>query len=599
MLRFARYLPGIVLVAVAGATTISAGQTISVQGDFIGGVAGTTAVQDGRPARDQPPPPTGTSKIRGRLIDAGTGAPLRRATVRANANEIRIARTTMTDGQGGYEFTELPAGRYVLNASKAGYVALAYGQKASTDVSKPVQLGDRQTLERIDLALPRGAVITGRVLDEYGEPLPDTQVMPVRMMYVGTGRRPVPVGQTATTNDIGEFRIYGLAAGQYYLSATARPANMAFADFGNGPVTARDENHSGYAPTFYPSASSIAEAQPLTVGVGETLPEVVVTLVPTRTSRISGVVSGMQGEPASGGFLNAVPMNDNGLGMMAGGNGGPIGRDGTFLLNGVPPGRYLLRANVFDNRGGPGPGRGGTPGLAVAMVTVNGEDISGVRLEPLIPVTLEGRLVVDPAAAQSLKPGSIRIAVAAARFGDPRGPAVPGPPPVVNDDLTFAIQIYPDTPLVLRAAGLPPGWMIRAITMNGADVTDGVTVRSDNTATVDVELSNRAPTTTGQATDSSGTVSKDYTVIAFPQDRDRWTSLGFGRSANARADDQGRFTIRSLIPGSYYFLAVDRLDQNQWLDPEYLDRARASATRVNLAEGDTKTLDLKVTTVRQ
>src|SRR6058998_115553 len=155
----ARMVAGI-LAVLAFAAQIYAQQTpiISIPG-------GTTpgAPVQGMPARDNQQKP-GSAVIRGRVFAADTGQPLRKAVVRANAPDLREGRVATTDEQGRYEMKEMPAGRYTLNASKGSYVGLSYGQTRPFEAGKPLEILDGQTVEKVDFSLPRGAIVTGRVL---------------------------------------------------------------------------------------------------------------------------------------------------------------------------------------------------------------------------------------------------------------------------------------------------------------------------------------------------------------------------------------------------------------------------------------------------
>ena len=134
-------------------------------------------------------------------------------------------------------------------------------------------------------------------------------------------------------------------------------------------------------------------------------------LVPTRTARVSGTVFDGQGRPVKQGSVMLMPRNPSG-GMMASG-GGMIRPDGTFTINGVSPGEYTLRGNL------PGPPQPGVPmEMATANVTVNGIDITDVRVEPVRPITVSGHVVLDPVAARSFKPETMRLSAP---------PSEPGP----------------------------------------------------------------------------------------------------------------------------------------------------------------------------
>src|SRR6185369_4360419 len=166
-------------------------------------------------ARAQQSPPrdivqrTGTSAIRGRVVSSDAGTPIRRAAVRLTSPEVQGARTTSTDPEGRFEFAQLAAGRYTVTVSKAAYVSWSYGQTRPSGPGKSIVLGENQLADGITIPLPRGAVITGRVIDEFGEPVANASVTSMRQTYSEGRRRLNQAGQTQT-NDIGEYRLFGL-----------------------------------------------------------------------------------------------------------------------------------------------------------------------------------------------------------------------------------------------------------------------------------------------------------------------------------------------------------------------------------------------------
>src|SRR5438876_5751357 len=171
MVRFPAYLVALILVSSAAFAQVAPPPP--------GGVSGVPGVNPQAPPRDTTPK-AGTSRIRGRIVAADTGQPLRKAQVRATSAEIRENRLATTDDKGVYEIAEMPAGRYQLSATKGSFVQLQYGQSRPFEPGKPLEIRDGQTIERVDFNLPRGAVITGRVLDEVGEPATEVVVSAMR-----------------------------------------------------------------------------------------------------------------------------------------------------------------------------------------------------------------------------------------------------------------------------------------------------------------------------------------------------------------------------------------------------------------------------------
>src|SRR3954468_19653148 len=247
----------------------------------------------GQPARDTsaqpkdaPPPPGG--RISGRVLAADNGRPVKRARVFATAAELPGGRGMLTDDSGVFDLSELPAGRYTLTVSKSGFVALSYGQRRPLQAGTPLQLADGQQLKGIEFQLPRGSVISGRVLDEDGDAMPGVLVRVMRYQYLQGERRLTAAGN-GQTDDKGQYRVWGLMPGDYYVNAIARGGGPGGGQFfgGGGPGGfaggggrggrfggagggaaggGADQEQINYAPTYYPGVPSVDEAKPIAVG---------------------------------------------------------------------------------------------------------------------------------------------------------------------------------------------------------------------------------------------------------------------------------------------------------------------------------------------
>jgi Carboxypeptidase regulatory-like domain len=570
------------------------------------------------PPRDTQPAPTGTARIRGRIISADSGAALRRAQVRLASQDVRNAKTATTDTEGRFEFSELPAGRYTLTVSKAGYLTLQYGQRRPLEPGKPIELSNGQVLDRTDVALPRGGVVTGRILDEYGEPLADATVMALRYQYVGGQRQLVPSGRSAQTDDIGQFRIFGLPPGDYYISATTRtpmaaiqaataavavaPPQGAAGPFelvagAAGMQAVRDalgageDERTGYAPTYYPGTPTLSDAQRVTVGIGEELPGLGFSMTVAKLARISGTVVDSQGQALARGMVAIRPARGGPMFFRGGPNGSAVNA-GVFTVNGVAPGDYVLQVRT----GGPGGrGFGGGPGgpdqeFANASVSVNGGDIDDLIIVTSKGATVRGRLTFG----SNQPPGDLsRIGISAVSTSD-QGPIAGGGSTSRSVNGSFELRGLTG-PTLFRVAGAPSGWTLKAVRLDGADITDtphefkgGETV-----AGLEIELTSKPTRIDGTVTDNQRHPIRDYAVVVFSEESDHWMPQSrFVRAG--RPDQDGKFQIIGLPPGRYLAVALEYLEQGSEMDPDLLEQLKLKATSLSLDEGETRQLDLKL-----
>src|SRR5688572_30433318 len=284
MMVRAIHMRALVLVATAAtAVTIVSGSASQAQRP------GPQQPARDTPAQRQDASETPAGLIAGRILAADTGRPVKGARVNLTASELPGGRAVLTDDQGLFRLGELPAGRYSLSVSKAGFVQLSYGQRRPLQAGTPLELADGQEIKDIEFRLPRGSVIAGHVYDETGDPMAGILVRVLRYQYQQGERRLTPAG-TAQTNDIGQYRVWGLMPGDYYVDAQSR-INLPFGARGGGRggggggagaiagaigalagsnvaalFAPNDESQKAYAPTFFPGVTSVGEAQPITLG---------------------------------------------------------------------------------------------------------------------------------------------------------------------------------------------------------------------------------------------------------------------------------------------------------------------------------------------
>ena len=524
--------------------------------------------------------PAGTAIIRGQ-VTSETGLPVRRAQVRANVSGMPGGRVASTDAAGRFELRDLPAGQWSLTASKPGYVTQRLGQRRPFETVSPTQLADGQRVDGANFALLRGGVINGRVQDDLGDPIANVRVRVQRSQMFEGRRRLVNVGIDDETDDTGAFRLYGLAPGDYYVSATLRANTFD-----------SSADASGYAATYYPGTGNVAEAQRVSVGAGEEL-AIGFSLLPVRLVRVSGTVVSQSGEPG-GGAVVLTNGTDGGEGPPMS-MGGGIQPDGTFTITNVAPGSYVLNARsamgriVADGRGRVSAARGaGEIEMGSLPLVVGESDVTGVTIVLTRGASIAGTIVTEGTAPITL--ANLRVTARTLRNQIGQG----GNSAQVSAAGAFQLSSLAG-PIAVRVDNLPSQWMVKSIVAGSADVTDGtLELRGTEQLTnARIVLTDRVSEVNGAATVRNQDASS-YSVLVFAEDPALWTfPTRYVRMT--RADTQGRFTLRGLPGGDPYLIAaVDYVEDGEWQDPEFLERLRESASRLTLRDGETKTVSLRL-----
>ncbi len=567
-----------------------AGATASAQAPQPGQAAPpaqpSTAAQ-GMPARPLRPgetPPKGTAVLKGQVMAAGTGSPIRRAQVRAMSMEGRGGGVTSTDNEGRFEIRELAAGRYNVSATKGGFVQGQFGQRRPGEPGTPIDLADGQTAEKVNFTLSRGSVISGRVVDDGGEPVSGTMVAAMRYQFMAGARRLMPgggEGSTDRTDDQGGFRLFGLPPGEYYVSASARNGMVMQAEINN---TEAD----GFAPTYFPGTPNISDATRVTLKAGQEVSGANFALIVARMSRIRGRALNSRGEPVARAMLMLTPA-DPSTGMMFSMNGNAmVAPDGSFQFTNVAPGRYNINVRPMGMAGA-------NDEIAVMPITVGNEDIDNVLITTALGAVAKGVIVSDDGTVPSFRADQVQI------FAQPAEMTmnmIGGGPPKVNEDFTFELASLFDRRLIRASVGQgqTSGWYFKAVLFDGSDITDGGMEFTPGRSYegLQVIFSQKTTDLSGLVADDRNRPVLDASVVIFPADREKWTYAS-RYLRTLRPDTNGRYTVKSLPPlDDYLIIAVQNLEQGQGGDPDFLTRAREEAKPFSLNEGETKAVDIKL-----
>jgi len=539
-------------------------------------VAGLTAEQ----VRDVTSQANGTGRLGGRVVAKDTGRPIRGAQIFISNSENGVANQGLATGDDGrWEVRDLPAGRYTARAAKTGFVAWWYGQSQASLPPTSIELAAGAAITNIDITLPPTGVITGRIVDQFGEPISNVSVSALTYRFTDGERRLVnaPTEGFGTTDDRGEYRLYGLVGGNYYIRAS-----------GAGIAAATPTRRVRYVPVYYPGTVIEAEAQRVTLGEGQQVVDISFGIIPVPVASVSGVVRDESGQPAAGG---QVLLSPSGRSTGAFGSSGPIRAGGEFVITFVAPGDYVLQygRGGGGGRGVPSAAPGPSPfppGNLVSQpvpLTVAGQDISNVLVTLSQGTTVSGRLVFETPPPRNLT---------AAAFVVTASPGARNSVPNARGEWVLTGLAGRQLIRVQATSGsMPPDVMLKAVRLNGRDVTDeGLDLSSRQDATnIEIVMTSRLTSVSGTVRSADAKPVVDYDVVVFSPEPSRWGSRT-RYIARAHADREGRFLIRGLPPEDYLVVAVPFLEAGDEFDPDVLARLRRSAAPVRLAENDAKTV---------
>ena len=582
------------------------------------------------PARDRPNgpprPPEGRGAIAGRVVDAQTGHPIARARVRLNGIGPGIPRPPVTtDESGAFAFSHLPAGAFMLFVEKPAYAAARYPEAGLTlrNANRPFLLADGETLDRLVVPLQRPSAMTGRVLDEHGDPLEYAQVQAFRLPASGRGKP--QARQMTSTNDLGEFRLARLEPGRYVVFAWSRQ-DLGGGFMGRPAGTGAHEPRP--VPTFYPGVLAMNQAQPIAVGRGTTIANVDIVLIDGMTAEVSGTLIGSSGEPERRGSISVRPIMKDVVqgGYMSGGTS--LQPDGTFQLS-LPPGEYELEGRNMPTFGAAGRDEEvGSVRLTVAS------DMSGIVIQLGRTARISGRVVFDGAAPLPAVPTGTQGQLVFVQSVD--GSMCRSRQLEITPDWTFVLDGLFGTCTARSFGSLGP-WLVKSVLVDGKDWLDepiafapGQQMRG-----VEIVMSDKTTELMFHVTDERGTLTREYVGLVFPVDNTKWSETGGSRYirpfvpppdpppstngdgtpgtpgtpggtlafvggtapgtavATRGAGGARRELVSGLPAGEYFAVAVDDLGVDSVRDPEILEQLSRVATRVTLTYGSPQEVNLR------
>jgi hypothetical protein len=522
-------------------------------------------------ARAQVPVP---AQLSGRVIAADNDAPVRSASIRLVAAKADVGTIiAISDDEGRFELAGVMAGQYSLQVSKPGFVSTAHG--LTPDAPGPFGVSAGQRISVGDLRLPRAGAIAGRVSDAFGDAVADITVTAWYLEFLTPALRRVVSTRSFQSNDLGEFRIYGLRAGKYYVSAALKGGALE-------------------APTFYPGVASLADAQPIEVRSGQDSPGITMQVASMPYGVVTGMVTDSKGAPYTAAQARLVSARTGDVLVNTAQLGANTDTEGRFRIVNVSPGEYRLE--VFSKSWLEKLGKEGTIVDAVSageVATVPVSLVSGETVELVVRASpgyrVRGQVFIDGTPMK----GTADARITAMPVTNALSAAAIPSSSVVAPDGTFMLQGVRGQRLI-GPQGPIAGAFFHHTLVGGIDVAERAVEVTGDVTGVEVHLTTRPARLEGAVHDGSGSPVRDARLVVFSTNRGDWLLPGNRRYYAITVTGEGTFRLSSIPAGNYLAAVVPREDSGRWADPDYLDNLRATATPFTASDGSTSTVRLVV-----
>ncbi|HET9833862.1 MAG TPA: carboxypeptidase regulatory-like domain-containing protein [Vicinamibacterales bacterium] len=594
------------------------------------------------------------ASISGVVLRAGTSEPVPRAQVSlmrvagmdafgrdaappGNQNPfVSPSPTATTDDRGRFEFKDVDAASYRLIAARNGFTKQEYGQRSMNRPGTVLNVGVGQQIQDITFHLAPAATISGRVLDGVtGEPLPGITVQALRSTYDATGKRTLKAAASDRTNDLGEYRLYWINPGHYFVSASAERtgfetlsvamsqdaaasprglANMQLGQdlssiFGGPARTANEVVDRGFPLTYYPGTPDVSRALAVELQPGtETRADF--QLVKSDRYRIRGrVIDASTGAPPSMATFSVSPRNATGtatLDTLLGGLSGLFQGNkydpatGEFEVRDVAPGSYWLQIAPLGSFGLSGSAGGPTGAIATPVgfgfsttqipVDVVNVDVDNLAITISPGVSISGRVRMEGATnAGQEKFGGLSLSLQSVAGGGSILTTLAGAVRPATDG-TFTIPRVTPGEYRLFVIGLNPGTFVKSARLEQADALQGVTIGNRVNGSLDIVLNPNAGQVEGVIVGGDLRAMSGVSVVLVPErSRDR---LDLYQTATSSQD--GHFSIRGITPGEYRLFAWEEIEPFSYFNPEVLRQYETRGTLVRIGESSRETAEVRI-----
>jgi hypothetical protein len=517
---------------------------------------------------------------------------------------------------GKFSFKDLEPGQYRLRVQRNGYAGQEYGQRTATTAGTVINLAEAQQMKDVAFRLTAASIVTGRVRDSGGEPVPGLQISLMRTIYNTSGQRTLTNVGNASTDDRGEYRIFWVPPGRYLLSARAGGiSNIIMLSGGEQVYTSSASNQNLFAdrifpPTYYPGTLDPSRAAAIDLQPGMEMSAVDFVLTQPAAFRIGGrVVDLASPKLPQYTSISIAPRQEQGSTGIVFASGSPgtatyNNANGTFEVSNVIPGTYWLRASTSSDLSEPvnlniaGTARTaaelldsvlmGSSRTAQIPIEVTGSDIDGIVLNLTPGLSIPMRVQFEGQDLSAVT-GLDRVRVNLR-------PTVPGsntPYQAISFNAQGTAILGNVSPGEYRVqVNAPsPEMYLKEVLFERTDVLNRSWEINDQTSgTLNILFSNKGGQIEGTLSDALSQPVRGNQVVLVPdQGRDRPELY-----KTATTDANGKFTFRGITPGGYRAYAWESIEANAWYDRDILSQYEGQGTPIRIQESAKEPVTLRI-----
>ena len=613
-----------------------------------------------------PQAPAQKATIEGTVTRADNGQPLKGARVnlqpgarpqatlaagtaiieRGLVNLVAIATVT-TDANGRFSFTGVDPGSYLVAAERDGFVRSEYGQRTATGSGVAVSVSANQQL-KLDLKMLQASVVSGRIVNADGEPAAQATVQAYTYRY-SNGQRTLGETRSVQTNDLGEYRLYWLAPGEYFISVSENGdagTSVGTVDVGQQARGARAGNAIRILSNAIGESNAIVQtlggsANPPVFYPGTLNPDAAVAVTVTAASEMRGVDFHLRSMPTatvSGRVITPFPLNQGNTNAGARGRGlgtelapllaianapvqlslsrvggserglagllrtrlgsTPVNADGSFEIKGVAPGEYNLTATARDPNGQQVTGR--------TRISVGTGDVANITVTTRPGVEVRGRILLDGTPSQQFSMANLRVSLVAEDAALPNvvnlvaggggREAVrflSGAQSVaeVGADGSFTLREVGAMEYRVRVTGLPQGAYVQSGRIDSNDALNAPFTIDNAGAQLQLQIGFSPGSVSGAVVDASGATASGVQAVLVPDEARRGRSDAY---FTATTGQNGQFAFSNVPPGRYKLFAWEEVPAGAYQYPDFIRRYEERGQSITVNPNGAVTADARL-----